>query len=69
VLQVAIGEGKAGLLCLGECQQPFELSTLQRALNANVFSKWLRKIQLAEVEQVSEKDRAFEERILTTVCH
>ncbi len=50
--QVAIGEGKTGLVCLGQCDSNFELSTLQRALKANVFSKWLRKIQLAEVEKV-----------------
>ncbi len=48
---VAIGEGKTALTCLGQCEEPFELMTLQNALKANVFSKWLRKIQLAEVEQ------------------
>jgi TRIAD3 protein (E3 ubiquitin-protein ligase RNF216) len=49
--QIAIGEGKIGLTCLGQCDDIFDLSTLQRALNADVFSKWIKKIQLAEVEK------------------
>ena len=49
--EVAIGEGKMGLDCLGQCEDSFELATLQRALNPHMFSKWLKKIQLAEVEK------------------
>ena len=44
--EVAIGEGKTGLSCLGECDDSFELATLQRALNPHMFSKWLKKIQV-----------------------
>ena len=44
--EVAIGEGKTGLSCLGQCEDSFELATLQRALNPHMFSKWLKKIQV-----------------------
>ena len=44
--EVAIGEGKTGLSCLGQCEDSFELAILQRALNAHMFSKWLKKIQV-----------------------
>jgi hypothetical protein len=50
---VAIGEGKTELTCFGSCDQPFALSTLQKALSPNTFSKWLPKMQLAEIEKVS----------------
>ncbi len=50
---MAIGEGKTTLACLGQCEEPFELSVLQQALPADVFSKWLKKIQLAEVERAA----------------
>lgn len=50
-MQVAIGDGKTQLSCLGSCDENFDLITLQRALHANMFSKWLKKIQLAEVEK------------------
>ena len=49
--EVAIGEGKTSLTCLGQCEDFFEISSIQKALKPNMFSKWLRKIQLAEVEQ------------------
>merc|ERR1712029_244782 len=49
--KVAIGDGKTELKCLGVCDQDFKLSTLQRALKANVFSQWLKKIQVDEVEK------------------
>ena len=49
--EVAIGEGKTTLTCLGQCEEAFELSALQRALPSEMFSKWLKKIQLAEVER------------------
>merc|ERR1719381_179205 len=42
--EVAIGEGKTQMKCLGQCDQDFELATLQKALKPNVFSKWLKKI-------------------------
>jgi hypothetical protein len=49
--EVAIGEGKHQLTCLGQCEDVFALSTLQKALKANTFSKWLSRIQLAEIEK------------------
>lgn len=49
--QVAVGEAKTSLTCLGQCDEIFELSTLQKALKANMFSKWLKKISLAEIEK------------------
>ena len=39
--------------CLGSCDEIFDLIILQRALHANMFSKWLKKIQLAEVEEAA----------------
>ena len=44
--EVAIGDGKTALSCLGQCDDTFELATLQQVLNANMFSKWLKKIQV-----------------------
>ena len=38
------------LTCLGQCDENFALSTLQKALKANIFSKWLKRIQIAEIE-------------------
>ena len=49
---VAIGDGKTELKCLTRCDRPFGLATLQKALGANTFSKWLKKIQIAEIEKV-----------------
>jgi Ulp1 family protease len=49
---VAIGDGKTELKCLIHCESTFDLSTLQKALGAHTFSKWMKKIQLAEVEKV-----------------
>ena len=49
--EVAIGEGKTQLKCLGQCDLDFELATLQKALKAVLFSKWLGRIQAAELEK------------------
>jgi hypothetical protein len=49
--EVAIGEGMHQLTCLGQCKDVFALSTLQKALKPNTFSKWLGRIQLAEIEK------------------
>ena len=49
--EVAIGEGKHQLNCLGQCDEVFSLSILQKALKASTFSKWLGRIQLAELEK------------------
>ena len=49
--EVAIGDGKLHLTCLGHCEEVFALATLQKALKANTFSKWLKRIQLAEIEK------------------
>ena len=46
-----IGDGKIHLNCLGHCDEEFALATLQKALKANTFSKWLRRIQIAEIEK------------------
>ena len=47
--EVAIGEGKTKLQCLGQCDKDFDLSILQKALKPNVFSKWLKRIQADEL--------------------
>ena len=53
--EVAVGEGKTRLQCLGgnegNCDESFELSVLQNALKPNLFSKWLKKIQADELEK------------------
>ena len=46
-----LGDGKIYLNCLGHCDEEFALATLQKALKANTFSKWLRRIQIAEIEK------------------
>ena len=51
--QVAMGDGKPGLECLGQCKEQFELFTLSRALSEVTFDKWSRKIQIAEVEKAN----------------
>ncbi|XP_040566708.1 uncharacterized protein [Lepeophtheirus salmonis] len=51
--EIALGEGKPGLNCLMECHTAFQLSVLQEALPANIFSKWLPRIQNVEVKDAS----------------
>lgn len=46
-----VGDGKFHLTCLGHCEEVFPLATLQKALTANTFSKWLKRIQIAEIEK------------------
>ena len=49
---VAIGDGKSCLSCLaGECNENISIATLEKTLDKEVFSKWVLKIQAAEVEQ------------------
>jgi len=48
---VAIGEGQTQLKCLGLCEEDFKLSTLQRALRPIIYAKWLKKIQLDQLEK------------------
>ena len=50
---VAIGDGKTELRCLADCANVFAINTLQKVLSAAAFAKWLEKIQLADIEQVS----------------
>ena len=50
---VAIGEGKTSLNCLQGCDQKIPLSSIQKALDQKTFSKWVQRIQLAEVKQVN----------------
>ena len=49
---VAIGDGLTELKCLMHCDKPFPLASLQTALGKQTFSKWLKKIQIAEIEKV-----------------
>ena len=51
IFQVAIGEGRTALECLGQCDEAFSLSVLQKALKVNTFSKWLSRIQIKEIEK------------------
>ena len=49
---VAIGDGKSCLSCLtGNCEETISIATLERTLEKEIFSKWVLKIQAAEVEQ------------------
>jgi hypothetical protein len=52
--EVAIGDGKTTLTCLTRCEQPFSLTTLQKVLNSNFFTRWLQKIQMEELRKVKE---------------
>ncbi len=49
---VAIGDGLTELKCLMHCDKPFTLASLQAALGKQTFLKWLKKIQIAEIEKV-----------------
>ena len=51
--QVAMGDGKITLQCLGSCEANFDITELQKALKPEFFSKWFRKIQMAEIGEVS----------------
>ena len=51
--QVAMGDGKIMLHCLGSCEASFDITVLQKALKPDFFSKWFRKIQMAEIGEVS----------------
>ena len=48
------GNGQTSLTCLGKCKERFALSNLQKALKANTFSKWIKRIQVAEIENAIE---------------
>ena len=50
---VAIGDGKTELRCLTDCGNVFSINSLQKVLSTAAFSKWLEKIQLADIERVS----------------
>ena len=52
--KVAIGDGKTSLECLsGQCTEQFEITTLAKALSTSLSSKWISKIQAAEVQKAS----------------
>ena len=48
-----MGDGKITLQCLGSCEASFDITELQKALKPEFFSKWFRKIQMAEIGEVS----------------
>ena len=48
-----MGDGKITLQCLGSCEANFDITELQKALKPEFFSKWFRKIQMAEIGEVS----------------
>ena len=50
--EVAMGDGKITLQCLGSCKANFDITVLQKALRPDFFSKWFRKIQMAEIGEV-----------------
>jgi len=49
--EVAIGDAKVELKCLGQCDSPFDLAALQKALKPTMFEKWLKAIQASEMEK------------------
>lgn len=53
---VAIGDGLTELKCLMHCDKPFTLASLQAALGKQTFLKWLKKIQIAEIEKAGLSD-------------
>ena len=53
LFKVAMGDGKITLECLGNCEAIFDITILQKALKPDIFSKWFRKIQMAEIGEVS----------------
>ena len=48
-----MGDGKITLECLGSCEAIFDITILQKALKPDMFSKWFRKIQMAEIGEVN----------------
>ena len=48
---VAIGEGKTQLQCLGQCDHNFNLATLEKALKPHAYAKWTKNIQVGELEK------------------
>ena len=59
-----MGDGKITLMCLENCDAIFDLTCLQKALKPDVFSKWFRKIQMAEIGEVS-----WSEYCIPTIVH
>jgi len=50
--EAAFGDGKSELSCFeANCKEQFELKTIERGLQAATFSKWVPKIQSAEIEK------------------
>lgn len=47
-----MGDAKTTLQCLGNCDASFDIACLQKALKPDMFSKWFRKIQMAEIGEV-----------------
>ena len=66
--EVAIGDGKTALSCLGQCEDSFELATLQQVLNANMFSKWLKKIQVRSPSISTILDNYLFDLSATSLC-
>ena len=54
-----MGDGKITLECLENCDAIFDLTCLQKALKPDMFSKWFRKIQMAEIGEVSTTDHGI----------
>ena len=55
-----MGDGKIMLHCLGSCEASFDITVLQKALKPDFFSKWFRKIQMAEIGEVSKNKEMIE---------
>jgi len=51
--KVALGDGKRSLDCLTDCDSSFDLTVLHRALNEELYSKWVSIIQASEVEKAN----------------
>jgi TRIAD3 protein (E3 ubiquitin-protein ligase RNF216) len=49
-IEVQIGDGKERVTCLSTCEGSFSMTTLKSALKPVVFSRYLQRLQLAEVK-------------------
>ena len=64
-----MGDGKITLQCLGSCEANFDITELQKALKPEFFSKWFRKIQMAEIGEVSIMNKKQSQQYVNVTSH
>ena len=55
--EISIGENKSKLACFEDCEATFDLNVLQRAIRPEMFSKWVKKAQVAEIDDANLENR------------